>query len=83
MAEAVAAWSVLNCLQRRPERRGQDRRYALADAVTRSALEWEPRVSMEEGLERTVCGTATTAMRGRERVAAYAGPPCSKPALRP
>lgn len=55
MAEAVAAVVGLEpAFERRPERRGQDRRYALADAVTRSALEWEPRVSMEEGLERTV-----------------------------
>jgi dTDP-glucose 4,6-dehydratase len=37
-----------------PERQGQDYRYALDDEQTRAALDWAPRVSIEQGLEITI-----------------------------
>jgi dTDP-glucose 4,6-dehydratase len=55
MASAVASSAgVAPRFARRPERQGQDRRYALADAETRRALGWAPRVSLADGLARTV-----------------------------
>lgn len=55
MASAVAeSAGVPGRFARRPERQGQDRRYALADADTRRALGWAPRVPLAEGLARTV-----------------------------
>ena len=55
MAEAVAETVGVEArFERRPDRQGQDRRYALQDAPTREALDWSPRVSIEEGLQRTV-----------------------------
>ncbi|MCB9780725.1 MAG: NAD-dependent epimerase/dehydratase family protein [Alphaproteobacteria bacterium] len=41
-----------------PERQGQDIRYALDDAATRRALSWAPRVSLQDGLARTVAWVA-------------------------
>lgn len=40
--------------ERRRERKGQDRRYALDDTQTRRALGWAPQVSLADGLARTV-----------------------------
>ncbi len=37
-----------------PERQGQDMRYALDDAETRAELQWAPRVTLDEGLARTI-----------------------------
>ena len=37
-----------------PDRQGQDSRYALNDMSTRAALEWAPRVSLEDGLRATI-----------------------------
>jgi dTDP-glucose 4,6-dehydratase len=55
MAEAVAAAAGAPAVfRRRPERQGQDRRYALADAATRAALGWAPRVPLADGVARTV-----------------------------
>jgi len=55
MAELVADTVGVGArFERRPDRKGQDRRYALADRSTREALDWAPRVSLEEGLRRTV-----------------------------
>lgn len=37
-----------------PDRQGQDSRYALNDMGTRAALDWAPRVAMEDGIQRTI-----------------------------
>ena len=37
-----------------PDRQGQESRYALNDMGTRAALDWAPRVEMEDGIRRTV-----------------------------
>ena len=37
-----------------PDRQGQDSRYALNDMATRAALDWAPRVSLEDGLLATI-----------------------------
>jgi dTDP-glucose 4,6-dehydratase len=37
-----------------PERKGQDARYSLDDAATRSELDWAPQVSLDAGLEQTI-----------------------------
>jgi dTDP-glucose 4,6-dehydratase len=37
-----------------PDRKGQDARYALDDAATRVALDWSPRVGLDQGLAHTV-----------------------------
>ena len=37
-----------------PDRKGQDSRYALDDMATRTALDWAPQVSLEDGLRATI-----------------------------
>jgi len=46
-----------------PERRGQDRAYALDDTLTRRDLDWAPQVDLDEGLRRTVAWIADEGRR--------------------
>lgn len=44
----------INRIDHVPDRLGHDRRYALDDTKLRSEIGWKPKVTMEEGLARTI-----------------------------
>lgn len=54
MAKRIAALGGGAEVAFRSDRRGQDARYSLNDTATRAALDWAPRVGLDEGLARTM-----------------------------
>jgi len=54
VASTIAELCGVSELSFGPERLGQDARYSLDDASTRTELDWEPQVSLEEGLSDAI-----------------------------